>query len=312
MKSFKKSILLIPSTNGIGHARRLIHYVKSWDEFHTVFLLLSEEQRFFLEEEVEVILAPKYEVKILVYGGIGIDGYRHQKNPNNPEMLDIHIQAVIKYVSVVISDNCIWPLFFRSDCILVGHFLWHDVLNLNDICKSGHARRILTLERKLLEKAKTVFGITRFSFGKLLELSSGRNLALPVYCPNKPEKRRNDQVWYSTGTTGFNQINIRKWLDPRIVIRESFKLETSEFLPNAILGRPGLGTIRDSIEWGVPFGPLYSSQDFELQNNVAVISKLRIELRSMAIGGHFFSTYLLDKNMFIGEVSWSQIESAIQ
>ena len=59
-----------------------------------------------------------------------------------------------------------------------------------------------------------------------------------------------------------------------LINKESHFLHIEKLLPLAVIGRPGLGTIRDCLASATPFIPFWSTSDPELTSNVEALSKL--------------------------------------
>lgn len=306
VKSHDSSIFLIPSTNGLGHARRLIHLVKYWNEFKRIKLLLSPKQNLTLKSEINDVLASNFEVKIILYEGFGLDGYAHLSKPSLPEFANPTFFEDLHKASIVISDNCIWPLQFRSDCIIFGHFLWHDVFKKEMQIGNVEFREVMDREQKLLERIKYAIGLKQFSFGEFDDITSDRKISFPLYYEYKKEKPRENEIWYASGTTGMNRIERDSLIGDGIVFKESFELNLSDYLPQAIIGRPGLGTLRDCIEWNVPFGPLYSGQDVELWNNERVIQKYCKRRTSLTLKSAVCEVYEFESGQFIRQTSYAE------
>jgi hypothetical protein len=307
-----RTLFLIPSTNGLGHARRLIHLVKEWHEFENILILLTTTQTKQLNEEIVQVLGVNFSVTVLNYDGIGLDGYRHQTSPNHPNSLDIEHVKKIKSAELVISDNCVWPLHFRPNAVLLGHFSWHDVLPLLRTTKLGNVMQILELEEMLMENARNVIAIKSFSFGKFARYVNSGSILFPLYNSNSTKKPKNDQIWYSKGTTGLNSVELSYMNSYTLLDRETYLLSNSESVPVGVIGRPGLGTIRDCIEFEVPFCPMYSGVDAELQNNTQVVEKISLFKTQLQLteNPHIFHGF--SKKDLIGATSFADFNARLK
>jgi hypothetical protein len=273
---------------------------------------LTERQHQFLSKEIRETLCQKFDVRIFIYFGVGIDGHTTNSKTHEFGDLDREIVQAIKNADYVISDNCLWPFHFRRDTILLGHFLWHDVLDTLSVSNSSKFSQNLLAEKKLLESAKSVIGLRNFSFGSICDLAENRLVHLPNYYPNKSSKKIQDVIWYATGTTGLNQIKVSSPLDCTIVKKESFELQQSPYLPLAIVGRPGLGTIRDCIEYQVPFCPVFSGSDIELENNSAVLKRYSQHSTILKTIENTLEAFTVEREEFLGMTSWKEFSRMIE
>jgi hypothetical protein len=307
----KQSALLIPSTNGLGHARRLIHLVKNWKEFSRFCILLTKQQHLLLEAELSQILDVNFQVEILIYKGIGLDGFKHLDNPIHPENLDRNIVSELKRSKFVFSDNCIWPLYYRRDIILIGHFLWHDVLPLSNLSGKKLTEDVLGFEKKLLEDMRNTFGLEAFTFGKMLSIVEKKKILLPAYFNVDNGRTINEEIWHSQGTTGLNMIDSNEFSQLNVIPRETHRLKETLNLPKGVIGRPGLGTIRDCIEFQVPFFPAYSGADIELNNNAEVFEGLPGMTNNILVNGQLYKFRRILKEGLIGETSFSELSAKL-
>jgi hypothetical protein len=307
-----KTILLIPSTNGLGHARRLLHLVKNWNVSGKITMLLTKVQYEHLEMELKQVLRVNFELKILFYEGIGLDGYANLRNPKHPTSLDQEIVSEFSNAQIIISDNCIWPLYFRSDSVLLGHFLWHDVLPLSVSRADKSALAILELEKDLLSRVRNVLGLKAFTFGQMSGLVSSNLILFPNYFNGDWRKPLSDEIWYSQGTTGLNTMNVSQDFGSDVILKETYRILESPSLPKGVMGRPGLGTIRDCVEFQVPFFPTYSGNDIELKNNSQVIESLPGIEKDIKVGSRSYTFREIFKDALIGETTFSEFNARLK
>jgi UDP-N-acetylglucosamine:LPS N-acetylglucosamine transferase len=83
----------------------------------------------------------------------------------------------------------------------------------------------------------------------------------------------------STGTTELNCYpypkKIKKY-NYKIEPLETFKLIGAAKKPSAVIGRPGLGTIRDCLAAGIIFIPYLRDYDPELESNILSLKNLSL------------------------------------
>jgi hypothetical protein len=91
--------------------------------------------------------------------------------------------------------------------------------------------------------------------------------------------RAKTEVWYAKGTTGLNRIHSNTLENElrehglEMKTRETHRFSDSG-LPTLVLGRPGLGTIRDCLALSVPFLPYWVGEDPELSRNQDTMKKV--------------------------------------
>lgn len=311
MAKKRNFLLLVPSTNGLGHVRRLIHLVKQWDEFQQIVVLLTAKQHKLIEVELQSILGKNFDTRILLYLGYGVDGHKQIHSPREFKVVSHDIQEALNQAEMVISDNCIWPLYFRPDCILVGHFLWHDLIDTRQLMESQVLRDLIFAEKQLLENVKYVIGIENFSFGVLNSMTPDKRILLPSYYEPKAGLETDNSIWYALGTTGLGAEESKILANREVVRRESYNLLHATKLPIAIVGRPGLGTVRDAIEFEVPFSPIDYTSDSELLNNSQVIFEYHHKKFKIEIGDQFLNAFTFDKGRFIGTPSLGEFTNRL-
>jgi hypothetical protein len=285
--------------------------VKNWEEFREVILLLEVRQKELLENELVEVLRPNKDCKVMVYEGLGLDGFSHMENPNPIESLDPNILYELMQAELVISDNCIWPLFYRPDTVLVGHFFWHDIFHFSKFKGNYSLGKFVKFERLLIEKARTVIGIENFVFGDFKNRAEGKSIFLPEYCGALPAKSKSNEIWYSVGSTGLNLSDMKSLVGESIQRRESFELTKASLHPKAIFGRPGLGTIRDCIEFDIPFFPVYTGYNEELKRNTYVLFEKARKTDRISVNGKEFETLLFKRKEFIKNTSWNNFSAMI-
>lgn len=266
---------LIASQNGLGHARRLAHFSAGLHDLgYEVFLYLSTTQIRTLIEEIRTI-CPKTIVRDIKLYGLDGPTFQIDQVVEIPEELEFEL----KKLDFVISDNVTWPGRALDSFILMGHFSWIDYWEADCPDKV----------RPLIQQA----------LGETLQIS---NWFLPKDFSHVPgemkrikiveiplsrygsdgdssRSRSRTEVWYSKGTTGLNWIHLNglenklRQCGLETKTRETHRLNDSE-LPALVLGRPGLGTIRDCLALGVPFLPCWDGEDPELSRNQNTMKRI--------------------------------------
>jgi UDP:flavonoid glycosyltransferase YjiC (YdhE family) len=87
------------------------------------------------------------------------------------------------------------------------------------------------------------------------------------------DKNKNEtpDIWLSQGTTNLldkSALSLNQLKELGITERETYEFAESKGKPSLVIGRPGLGTIRDCLAMGIPFLPIWDKMDPELNSNV--------------------------------------------
>lgn len=266
---------LIASQNGLGHARRLTHFSAGLHDLgYEVFLYLSTAQIRTLIEEIRTI-CPRTVVRDIK--SHGLDGPTFQIN----QVFEIpkELELELKNLDFVISDNVTWPGRALDSFILMGHFSWIDYWN------SDASDKIKPLIQKALDETMHISNwFLPKDFSQVPEeMKRIKTVEIPLsrYVSDAAATRRRNkvEVWYSKGTTGLNWIHMNDIENEFLQFGLEMKtMETHRFshleLPAMVLGRPGLGTIRDCLALGVPFLPSWVGEDPELGRNQDTLKKI--------------------------------------
>ena len=266
---------LIASQNGLGHARRLTHFSAGLHDLgYEVFLYLSTAQIRTLIEEIRTI-CPRTIVRDIK--SHGLDGPTFQVNQGFEIPKELELE--LKNLDFVISDNVTWPGRALDSFILMGHFSWIDYWNTDP------SDKIRPLIQQALDETLPIsnwFLPKDFSHVPK-EMISIKTVEIPLsrYGSDAAATRRRnkEEVWYSKGTTGLNWIHLNGIENKfRQFGLEMKTMETHRFsnleLPALVLGRPGLGTIRDCLALSVPVLPCWVGEDPELSRNQDTLKKI--------------------------------------
>jgi hypothetical protein len=259
---------LIASQNGLGHARRLAHFSAGLHELgYEVFLYISTAQIRTLIEEIKTI-CPKTIVRGIKSHGLDGPTYQIDQIIEIPEELELELGKL----DFVISDNVTWPGRVLESFILMGHFSWIDYWEAD--C-SNQVRP--SIQQALGETLQISNWFLPKDFSHVPgEMKRIKTIEIPLSRYGSDEdlirSRAKKEVWYAKGTTGLNLIQsngleneIREY-GLEMKTRETHRFRDFE-LPTLVLGRPGLGTIRDCLAFRVPFLPCWVGEDPELSRN---------------------------------------------
>ena len=269
--------LIVTCANGLGHARRQLHIAARWASENDVTLLMTKRQYILLKKEYIDLVHRFGNFKIREASPIGLQGPSISSSFAGNYKINKLIQKLIESSDVAYTANVLWPLALREDVIFFGHFLWTDYfLGKSNLNGSVNLYKLLSFEMELASRIAFSVTLNEFTIGDLVRIPNRLSLNLPTYYEDlKLSLDPRKEIWISKGTTNLAQeFNNSMGLDSRLFQwRESHEIVGSGIKPAGIIGRPGLGTIRDCIEFNIPFHP-FSITDVELENNVRVINNI--------------------------------------
>ena len=309
-----KRIGLVASNNGLGHARRLLNlssgFLKSG---HSIKLFISSEQRIKLSSELAKM---NLDLNLIEIESYGIDGPVWFKRGCLLQQPPLHVIAEIKRCDFIISDNLTWPFNYNDNFALFGHFTWYDYWQKTRIFEELKFPEIFEQDFENLRNIQLAFQIKDF----LLEPRDfGENIMikLPRYHSDILAGKNNNKttdIWLSQGTTNlldksalsFNLLN-----ELGIVEQETYEFAEFKEKPKLVLGRPGLGTIRDCLATGFPFLPIWDKLDPELNSNTNHLVNLGLFPHELLIEMNLKDKidYLLDQQEILE--SWKNIWTSI-
>ena len=274
MKS-ESTLALVASSNGLGHARRLMHLGKHLVGVCQIELFLTEIQARLLACELKPLLESQY-FKINLIGGqispldrlnihedseIAKDGLNRDEKSKAMEK----IGSIISKQGAVISDNVLWPLGV-GPAVVTGGFTWEEF----------HQRVDSTIRDEVSKSFRVSFEFFPFRYPEgfeRLKFSQESQTRLPLYSRRPEVLESTEEIWVAAGTTGVLNEKLEGLNLPKFIWKETFTMLTSG-KPRAVIGRPGLGTIRDCLESGTPFLPIAFKGNVELESNVKSLIEL--------------------------------------
>jgi len=282
-------LILVASSNGLGHARRLLNLGAGLKALKVDFrLAMTRKQERLLKSEIESLFSgfPPDLIRIEAHG---LESLLFQDSCKPVEVQGATIQA-LEGADAVISDNSLWPALYNPNFFLFGHFEWLTYArNLpRDYQEKISETDVFKMEKELITKTLIWFRTRHFSINN--ELLDPISLDVPLLRYGGDEEyptTRADIVWISSGTTGRNSpVTEGKHLSGYpFALRESWEMATSDHLPRAVIGRPGLGTIRDCLASKTPFIPSWRGIDSELARNESTLIELGLALDLETGGG---------------------------
>ena len=211
---------------------------------------------------------------------------------------------------IVISDNLCAPLKYHNNVIMIGSFLWHDIIKA-----SKQNEKVLNFEKLLFRnKRPLILSMKNFTMSEISK--NGNNIEFPSisdkYIKNKKIKKSDFNILLSPGKSGelredfiriknillksqlFN-VYFDSYLDDNFENDNSryFDYSDESFdLISLIICRPGIGIISDSIKYQIPLIINDNYDNPEIEFNSKVIEKLGIGKRLALLNENLVINYL--------------------
>jgi hypothetical protein len=290
---------VIVCSNGLGHLRRVISICAfmlkhGFDGHFDLYLNKSHLKRLLNWTECNYVLDHPY---------VNIIDFVYPKSVNGRNKLLIQkkwgvisLPNLNKY-DIVWSDNIIDVLYQRSDAIITGSFLWHEVLEKS---KGGAGlEAFVNSQRKLLEKHNPIMvGNELFATPEVRSATQFIPVGFYRYDTNLSDKIIYN-ILYASGLGGEEETKFRSDLDK--IIKQNIKppaklfveprllpavypewIKKSDFSGKmfqscmAVCIRPGFGTVSDSVVAGNKIFSYSSESSFEMIHNSNVLSKMKL------------------------------------
>ena len=284
-------LCLVASRNGHGHARRLLHLGIGLRLIGSHVTILCGKSSFSLIKRecsdlgMNDIVIEEIEAEY----DLGLDGPYCVSTEEELSIKTKHkLFRKFALFDHVIGDNVLWPAEFANSFIFHGHFLWLDYYNLHNPNKRQYLKKQKIKDLSNLDLTKKFFLNGIFEI-KSQFVKAERVKYMPLmqyYSIPKAESSFTDginsTVWLAIGLTNSTSKHLLSFLADtaqsmgiNIQMKETFNLNSS-LKPSVVIGRPGLGTIRDIMSYGVDFIPIDYVSDPELSHNVEVLSDNRL------------------------------------
>lgn len=275
-------VCFISSSNGLGHARRLLHIAHTWHLYgFEVKLVVTDKQRSLLFDERLELFGEESPEIFISQPAIGLQGPEYENSSFGFNSISEDVLLLLRSCEIVISDNSLWPFKFRKDTILLAHFLWVDyyrILVRQNIKISSRYREFLAVEDRLVKNISNFAAIDPFRAFELKQRQPFISLGLPYYNLYVPSRDLNHKtILVTVGRTDTYKLKIdeikQKYPESRVLIGQTYNISRLNALPDLVIGRAGLGTIRDCAEYGINFKPL-DTTDPELISNSEILKVL--------------------------------------
>ena len=217
----------------------------------------------------------------------------------NKELSNKNLIKKILSADHVISDNMAHPLLIRKDLILVGSFLWSDILSK----KKQSNLKFIKQERNLIKKYKPLL----LCLKKMIYRKTNKNIRLTFFnwmrekkinlnkkkfFKNKkkinvlisPTKFYNKTLISSIINKLNNEENINLYLPKSLIIKQFNKNKVKKFnFSNSSfkkidfnICRAGVGAIEDSVQYNIPIMALPEKSNLEIISNLNNIKKYKL------------------------------------
>lgn len=270
-----QGLSFVAALNGLGHARRLFVLAQAATSLGLrARIILTSRQAKMMRDEFPNVSA---HVSIIESNQLfEIDGPSFGK-PSDQVITEVPrtIFRVVEESEICISDNLLWPTKYAERSIILGNFLWSEYWETvagNDAVLKEH----ITFEYEQVRKATVRLANRGLTFKHNPRIPVSGEYPFLRY-PGDYKLRSttlSDKVWYSKGTTGLaaSATTARRLLgieDSKTFMEvETWELGRAREAPGLIFGRPGIGTLRDSMAAGIPFLPMLGGPfDPELKQN---------------------------------------------
>ena len=283
-------ITLVASSNGLGHARRLLQLSTGFLErgIQTCLIITQSQSKKLQFEIAGLEIFRKLELHLIAPTGLEVFASKKTTIRRPIETSTVELLASSDFT---ISDNSLWPAEFSKKFYLFGHFDWvtYFTKNKNEKNTLLDFEEVYQKEKELLREVSGWFKMKDFHIESQRKIKSVEIPILKYHRDPKKYKSRTNQMWLSFGTTGRNVPKLDESLNQMYQSQqlESWRMDYKNRVPEVIVGRPGIGTIRDCFANNVIFVPLWNGVDFELEHNAEVVMKLglSINFKNLISGG---------------------------
>jgi hypothetical protein len=210
-------------------------------------------------------------------------------------------EEALASADVVVSDNLTRTLAARPDAVLMGSFLWHDVLRARDAITGD----VAAFEEELLARTRPpmlcVDEIAMPCVGRCTQA-----VRLPWFCDGRHDRSARDrplrQVLLMGGATEAVERALRDLaavlleetefalaVPPRLLDGgspgggdrfELFGFSDADYEAcDLVVGRPGVGTVTDCVRFALPFLAFGDENDAEMRHNARRVEELGLGRR---------------------------------
>lgn len=309
-------ILFIVCPNGFGHIKRSAEIAKELINIETHIKF-----KWFLSKQCLRYLTSNCGDRL--FNSSTFNTFNDNESISNNNIFNSNFEKLYFYwvkglqnlinsdvYDLVISDNVCAPLKYHNNVIMIGSFLWHDVIKASKLNE-----KVLVFEKSLFRNKKPlIFSMKNFTMSEITK--NGNNIEFPSisekYITNKKNKKSNINILLSPGKSGelredFKRIKnillknqlFNVYFDS--YIDDNFENDNSHYfdysdesfdLISLIICRPGIGIISDAIRHQLPLIINDKYDNTEIEFNSKVIEKLGIGKRLALLNENIVNNYL--------------------
>jgi hypothetical protein len=290
----ERSVAVLVANNGLGHARRALGFLRELLRIEPTLdstVVLSEQtlgRLPSLGDSAEVIARHRTTIRV-VRGGIRWPVYEDPRDRGRRWIEDVSRLEEVWNAELVVSDNYTDIFAIRPDAVLMGSFLWSDVLAQ---VRSRAATEAAEHEYELLAEHQPPM----LCVGELATpgvLNRTRAVRLPYLCPPSPRgvcgppagrSRRGIGVTVGTTTAATSlaescipvlAAHYPVVVDPVLARRLPADVRALVSVTSAarlvrevelLICRPGMGTLTDAVDACVPMVVFAERGQAEMQH----------------------------------------------
>lgn len=270
----KLSLGIVPSINGFGHVRRMISIALAFESFgnSTNFLLpctLNKRSKILTlisnyKLKVQTICVPTY-----------MEGpYAELQNHQTCEYSEIN-NLQTKY-EFIIADTVTWVADYHTKVYLFAQQLW-EFRSGDDLIIAETIRR--------LRKFRKIFGFKDFTLDSIRNLNNFKEIPLIDYWGlKKYVNTEAEDIIVVSNSGAENLLEAENFYDKNLTM--VYGLEKYLLLkpkPIAMICRPGLGAISESLSAGItPILLQYEDPELFFNSQVAISNKWAIDYQQIS------------------------------
>ena len=287
----KKKIIHLVNPNGLGHLKRAIFI---WNNIFREDLIVELVIDYSHEKSLTYFnLNPSILIsKMNLDGMISLSNIKSDDFKSN--YYNLHNKLIssdyLKDADLIISDNSVLDFSkINSKFMMIGSFLWLDILKGNDFFKDIYNNELKMLNNNQPE----IFGIKNFISGSLVNYSNLKKTGWYGINRKREFNLSKKGILFSGGLGNltedfFNDILLRikdHKTDYQIYSSINYRFINNSLNFNFnedwdkisfVIARPGIGTITDCIENKVPIIAIGEKYNSEIVANASQLAKFNI------------------------------------
>jgi len=250
----KKKLAFFVCSNGLGHFSRVLRITKHLTSVYDVHIYCEKFQYDKFK--------PNSNAKFIFYqlSNIKWDEALSTNKPNSEryhKWCALYGPASLKY-DIVISDNIVGLLRYRTDIILSGSFLWKDVFY-----NKFKENKITEVDTELIEKFNPLVLTNKYvETGSLKTYNNKKGFGWGCDIKNNNTWDISKKIVLAKPSLNYLD-SYNKFFDKIDSLNLNFRIETSVHkTANCIfIVRPGVGMLTHCIENNIPIIALYDMND---------------------------------------------------